>query len=182
MTKEESTTVLAKWDTDSSKTVDFREFCFMFAGIIKVRLAMVASGAVRSELCFTSWTVWTVTKRSPSVAQAEKDDVVGRAEDSKKMEAAATAVAEVSDVTGCMKCLLGSTVCCMVVGICFAPCTLGLSMVPSWCMAKAGKEKAEAQIQEQRKAVAALQHQRAEVKAHNQARAKKTLLAGPTRV
>jgi hypothetical protein len=49
-------------------------------------------------------------------------------------------------------------------------------------MAKAGKEKAEAQIQEQRKAVAALQHQRAEVKAHNQARAKKTLLAGPTRV
>ena len=69
MTKEESTTVLAKWDTDSSKTVDFREFCFMFAGIIKVRLAMVASGAVRSELCFTSW---TVTKRSPSLVHRPK--------------------------------------------------------------------------------------------------------------
>ena len=63
MTKEESTTVLAKWDTDSSKTVDFREFCLMFAGIMKVRLTMVASRAVRSESCFTSW---TVTGHSPS--------------------------------------------------------------------------------------------------------------------
>ena len=69
MTKEESTTARAKWDTDGSKTVDFREFCLMFAGIKKVRLTMVASRAVRSESCFTSW---TVSGRWPSLLHRPK--------------------------------------------------------------------------------------------------------------
>ena len=48
------------------------------------------------------------------------------------MAAAATAsCADFSEVTGCLKCLQGSAVCCLVFGICCAPCTLGLSMVPS---------------------------------------------------
>ena len=104
--------------------------------------------------------------------QAHKDDTEWRAEQDRKF--AARPQIEVG-CPGCPHSEVGVwTLRCIVCGLCCAPCTLGLSLVPGWLLAMKGQHDLEQQMAEGERMKAAFAAER-------MARAKKSLLAGPVK-
>jgi hypothetical protein len=96
--------------------------------------------------------------------KAAKEDTEFLAEQIRKLEADESFVLKEAKCTACLG----------ICGICFSPCTLGLSMLPAWLLAQKGQSDL-VQLRKQKLATAR------EINERNVTTAKKTLLAGPVK-